>query len=77
MTLYFYTVKMPCLPEKTQGTGMQTLHPPASAPARSRHLFLIPSPALARRTPPQRPPPGDLRRQAARVIAITVRHWWP
>ncbi|MGK6306716.1 hypothetical protein [Variovorax sp. DT-64] len=55
---------------------MQTLHPPASASARGRHLFLIPNPAVPRRAPVQRPPSDDLRRQAARVIAITVRHWW-
>ncbi|WP_162574903.1 hypothetical protein [Variovorax sp. PBL-H6] len=55
---------------------MQTLQPPASAPARGRHLFLIPSPTVPGRVLVQRSPPGDLRRQAARVIAITVRHWW-
>lgn len=78
MTLYFYTDKMPCLPKKNQRhSGMQTLHPSAPAPARGRHLFLIPSPAVPRHAPVQRLPSGDLRRQAARVIAITVRHWWP
>ncbi|VTU25985.1 hypothetical protein [Variovorax sp. RA8] len=56
---------------------MQTLHPPACAPARGRHLFLLPRPAVPRHAPAQRAPSDDLRRQAARVIAITVRHWWP
>ncbi len=56
---------------------MQTLHPPAPASAPGRHLFLIPSPAVPRRAPVQRSTSVDLRRQAARVIAITVRHWWP
>lgn len=76
MTLCFYPAKMPCLPKKIKRrSGMQTSHPPASAPLRGQHLFLIPG--SQRRAPaPPPPPPRDLRRQAARVIAITVRHWW-
>jgi hypothetical protein len=81
MTLYFYTDKMPCLPEKIQRRpGMHTLHPPACAPAQRPHLFLIPHqipPLPGRRAPPLPAPVRDLRTQAARVIAVTVRHWWP
>ncbi|VTU33191.1 hypothetical protein H4CHR_03162 [Variovorax sp. PBS-H4] len=56
---------------------MQTLPPPAPALARGQHLFLIAGPAAPRRVPVQRLPSADLRRQAARVIAVTVRHWFP
>ena len=83
MTLYFYTDMMARLPKKKvkRRPGMHIPHPPALAPARGRHLFLIPNtpPAALRRAPRPAPaaPPPDLRSQAARVIAVTRRAWWP
>ncbi|MDR6537699.1 hypothetical protein J2739_003480 [Variovorax soli] len=77
MTLCFYTAKMACLPEKNQRRSvMHPLHPAACAPAQRSHLFLIPPP-LPRRAPSLPTPAVDPRTQAARVIAITRRHWWP
>lgn len=77
MTLYFYTVNMGRPPRKTQGAAMPLPHLPGPAPRQVPRLFLI-APTPRRPLSKQAPsPPADLRHHAARVIAVTLRHWWP
>lgn len=77
MTLCFYTDNMERPPRKPKAPGHVIPHLPSPAPRQVPRLFLITPTSRRPLSNPAPSPHTDIRRHAARVIAVTVRHWWP